>query len=54
MRERRVLGQNLCMVLGLSTIQILGPGRDTLWGLDTGSRYGLLPGRYDGLDIDWS
>lgn len=38
-RERRVLGQNLCKVLVL--------------GHDTGSRCGLVPGRYDGLDIGW-
>lgn len=38
-RERRVLGQNLCTVLDL--------------GRDTGLKCGLVHGRYDGLDIGW-
>lgn len=38
-KERKVLGQNLSTVLS--------PGRDTGW------RCGLVPGRYDELDISW-
>ena len=53
MRERRALGQSLCMVLGLSMVRIPGLGHDMAWGLDTGWRRCLVPGRYDGLDISW-
>lgn len=51
MRETRVLGQNLCTLLGLSILQILV--RDMVWGLDTGLRCGWVPGRFGGLDIGW-
>lgn len=42
-RERRVLGQGRHMGPGL--------GRGRVWGLDTGSRCGLVRGRSDELDI---
>lgn len=48
-KERRVLGQSLDKVLGQSMVQT--PDRDMVWALDTGSRCGPVPGRYDGLDI---
>lgn len=51
MRETSVLGQNLCMLLGLSILQILV--HDMVGSLDTGLRCGWVPGRYDGLDIGW-
>lgn len=52
MRERRVLGQGLCLVL--STAQIPGLGYDMVWDLDIGSTCGLVPGSYDALHIGWS
>ena len=42
-KQRRVLGQTLCM--GLSQY--------TVWGLDTGLRRGRNPGRYDWIDTGW-
>lgn len=50
-RERRVLGPSLCTVLGLNKAQIQERGRDMVWVLDSGWRYGLVPDRNAGLDI---
>lgn len=52
-KEKRDLGQTLCMFQGLSMIQIQNLSDDTVWGLDTGLRCDRSPGRYGCLDISW-
>lgn len=51
MREKRVLGQSLCMVLSLNNDQIQDLGHDMVWALDSGWRCGLVPDKSAGLDI---